>query len=54
MLEDNNIAMIGIKSKIISGVAKFIINADEKTIPNDLIQILNSTYIDTRYLKKDS
>ena len=54
MLTDKNIAMIGIKVKIINGIAKLIKEEEnEKRLPEDLVKILNSTYIDTRYLKKD-
>lgn len=54
MLTDKNIAMIGAKAKIIGGIAKIIKSEQyEKRLPADIIKILNCTYVDTRYLKKD-
>ena len=51
---EKNIAMIGIKAKIINGISKIIKEEEnEKRLPIDIIKILNSTFIDSRYLKKD-
>ena len=55
MLEDKNIAMISSKARIITAIGKLIVNSEnEKTLPEDLIKVLNKTHIDTNYLKKDA
>ena len=43
--------MISCKSRIISGISKIIIN-EEHELP-EIIKILNCTFIDSQYLKKD-
>lgn len=54
MLSDKNIATLKIKAKIINGVALIIKEKPEQHLPDELIKIVNSTYIDSRYLEKDS
>ena len=54
MLTDKNNAILSIKLKIIAGIAKIVkTESYEKRLPADMIKIINSTYIDSRYLKKD-
>lgn len=53
LLKDQNIATVSIKVKIINCIAQLIKKKDDRDLPNDLIKILNSTHIDTRYLERD-
>ena len=52
-MEDQNVATVGIKVRIINGVAQLIKRQEDNNLPNDLIKILNSTYIDSKYLERD-
>jgi hypothetical protein len=47
------VATVSVKVRIINGVAQLIKKQEDKDLPNDLIKILNSTYIDSRYLERD-
>jgi hypothetical protein len=53
-LSDKNIATLKIKAKIVNSIAVLLKERPEKTLPDDLIKIVNSTHIDTSYLSKDS
>ena len=53
MLSNKNVAMLKIKSKIINGIAVMIKEKGQGQLPDNLVKIVNTTYIDTRYLEKD-
>ncbi len=52
-LADKNIATLSAKARIINGIATLLKEKSEHQLPNDLVKIVNSTFIDSRYLKKD-
>lgn len=49
-LAEKNIATLSAKAKIINGIAALLKEKAESQLPNDLIKIVNSTFIDSRYL----
>jgi hypothetical protein len=50
LLGDKNISTVATKIKIITGIGQLIKKNDESTLPGDLIKVLNSVCIDSRYL----
>jgi hypothetical protein len=49
-LADKNIAKLSAKAKIVNGIATLLKEKAEQQLPNDLIKVVNSTHIDSRYL----
>ena len=52
-LSDKNIAMLETKAKLIGLIGNMIREKPENQLPQDLIKIVNSTYIDPKYLDKN-
>lgn len=52
-LADKNIATLSAKAKIVNGIAALLKEKTQQQLPNDLVKIVNSTHIDSRYLEKD-
>jgi hypothetical protein len=46
-------ATFSIKAKIINCISQLIKKKSDSELPDDLIKMLNSTYIDSNYLQKD-
>jgi hypothetical protein len=44
---------MGLKVLIIKGIADTIVSKPEARLPSNLVAIANTTYINTKYLKKD-
>jgi hypothetical protein len=41
------------KAKVLSDIASLFKQKSEQALPDRLVKIINSTYIDARYLEKD-
>lgn len=52
LLADSNPTLMTYKVAIIKALTALIIKKDEKSLPENLITIINSVEIDTKYLKK--
>ncbi len=52
LLYDSNPTLMKFKVDIIKALTALIVKRDEKTLPSNLVEIINSVEIDSRYLKK--